>query len=196
MSAQTRTTTEALRRHEQLRVAQLRTQAAPRPSTSAPAVSETASLPGGDPPLAMSPDGQVVVLTNADGSALPVPVVDGGVSRTYPVAAGDSRWLRGHRGQIVDVDFSKDGSLIATSGADGTSRLWRNPIGRAPPVRPASSTSWSDLWKTLRDQTTACLTADERMRLLNEPEERAREAVGKCDADYGAKVFAAPVQAS
>ena len=97
---------------------------------------------------------------------------------------------------IVDVDFSRDGALIATSGADGTSRLWRNPIGRPAPVRPPSSSSWGDLWKTLRDRTTACLTADERVRLLNEPEAGAREAAGKCDGDYGSKVFARPTQAS
>ena len=64
-------------------MAQLRAQ-----SLSAAVTERAAGLPGrlasgGDQPLAVSPDGQVVVLTNADGSALPVPVVDGSVSRTY-----------------------------------------------------------------------------------------------------------------
>jgi WD40 repeat protein len=167
------------------------------PSSQAPALNraapsaQTIAAASDDPPIAVSPDGQVIVLTNADGSALPVPVVGGSVARTYPVAAADPRWLRGHRGQIVDVDFSLDGSLISTSGADGTSRLWRNPIARPAPVRPSSSSSWTELWKTLRDRTTACLSADERMRLLNQPEPEARSAAGKCDADYGGKVFGA-----
>jgi len=114
------------------------------------------------------------------------------VPRTLPVPVNDPRWLRGHRGQIVDVDFNLDGSMIATSGADGTSRLWRNPIGRPAPVRPPSSSSWAELWKTLRDGTAACLSVDDRMKLLNEPDAQAREAATKCDADYRGKVFAAP----
>ena len=132
------------------------------------------------------PDGQVVVVTIADGTALLVPAVDLSVSGASP-SADDPRWLRGHLGRIVDVDFSLDGSLIATSGFDGTSRLWRNPIGRPTPARPPSSSSWGDLWKTLRDRTTACLSTDERVRLLNEPEAGAREAVAKCNADSGGK---------
>jgi hypothetical protein len=155
-----------------------------------------------DAPMAISPSGQMLAFGYGNGSALVMPVSSANIRLSTPQEAAslvdpsDRNWLRGHRGQIVDVDFSVDGSLIATSGADSTSRLWRNPIGRPAPVRPPSSSSWGDLWKTLRDRTTACLSADERMKLLNEPEAGAREAAGKCDAEYGGKVFARPTQAS
>jgi WD40 repeat protein len=154
-----------------------------------------------EPPIAVSPDGRVVVFTYTDGSAslaaagtnVPIPSPrQSGLS----VAPTDRTWFRGHVGPIVDVDFSIDGALISTSGADGTSRLWRNPVGRTPPQRPPSSSSWRELWKILRDQTTACLTAGERMRFLGEPEAAAGEAATRCEATYGVKAFATPSAAS
>lgn len=180
---------EETRRREEFLADEQRRVAAGRAPARPSAVAQSSAPNDGNPPLAVSPDGQVVVVTIADGTALLVPAVDLSVSRASP-SADDPRWLRGHSGRIVDVDFSLDGSLIATSGFDGTSRLWRNPIGRPTPARPPSSSSWGDLWKTLRDRTTACLSTDERVRLLNEPEAGAREAVAKCNADYRGKVFA------
>ena len=102
---------------------------------------------GAERPIAVSPDGQVVVLAYPDGSArlipggtnLPIPPARDRERRTIAMAAAADRYLvPSDTGEpIVDVDFSIDGALIATSGADGTSRLWRNP-GRTNGAGPAA----------------------------------------------------------
>ena len=38
--------------------------------------------------------------------------------------------LEGHTGWVRSLDFSPDGGLLASSGADGTARLWRLPKGK------------------------------------------------------------------
>ena len=44
--------------------------------------------------------------------------------------AARARMLVGHRAEVLDVDFSLDGSLVATSSRDGTVRLWDATTGQ------------------------------------------------------------------
>jgi WD40 repeat protein/DNA-binding SARP family transcriptional activator len=72
-------------------------------------------VPGVGGRLDWSPDGTVFVTEGPEGSGL----VDIRDART-----GESvRSWRGHDGDITDVSFNHDGTLLATTGADGT-RIW------------------------------------------------------------------------
>ena len=42
----------------------------------------------------------------------------------------DLRTLRGHEGKVYSVAFNKDGSILASAGADGTVRIWQTATGR------------------------------------------------------------------
>jgi WD40 repeat protein len=67
-----------------------------------------------------SPDGKMVVVASADGTA--------GVweSRsTSEFLGARTAELRGHSGQVVDAAFSPDGRLVATASLDGTARIWQ-----------------------------------------------------------------------
>ena len=43
----------------------------------------------------------------------------------WNISTGEKQQLRGHTGRITGIDFSKDGSLMATSSYDKTVRLWQ-----------------------------------------------------------------------
>ncbi|MBN1179298.1 MAG: WD40 repeat domain-containing protein [Anaerolineae bacterium] len=61
----------------------------------------------------------------------PTPTPDLGIIR--PENAGQivpQARLVGHEGAVLQIAFSPDGSLLASSGADGTLRLWSMPGGR------------------------------------------------------------------
>jgi MinD-like ATPase involved in chromosome partitioning or flagellar assembly/WD40 repeat protein len=163
--------------------------------------SDTASRVLPEPAMAISSDGNVIALTFADGSARLLPATSEILTAPPAPTLGpytgptDPAVFRGHKGAIVDLVFSADGSAVATAGADGTIRLWENPIGRTPPTRPSASSSWSELWNRLRRQTNACLTANERIRLLNESESSAQAAAAKCETN-ALKTLAPPRKAS
>src|SRR5205814_2243043 len=59
-----------------------------------------------------SPDGEHAVIPNADGSL------------ALRARDGSSKLLRGHRGLITHVEFTRDGRALLSSSSDGTLRRW------------------------------------------------------------------------
>lgn len=60
--------------------------------------------------------------------ALGLLILNGGNVQVWDVAAGQARGeLRAHRQYVQSVDFSPDGTLLATGSRDRTVRLWRLP---------------------------------------------------------------------
>jgi WD40 repeat protein/class 3 adenylate cyclase len=60
-----------------------------------------------------------------DGSRVVSPVAGGDTASVHDARTGEEVVsLSGHSGEVRGVEYSPDGSLIATVGADGTARLW------------------------------------------------------------------------
>ena len=92
-------------------------------------------VPGVGGRLDWSPDGTVFVTEGPEGSGM----VDIRDART-----GESvRSFRGHDGDIIDVAFNHDGTLLATTGTDGTARIWDPATGEeCIPSRAQTTTTW------------------------------------------------------
>ncbi len=80
-----------------------------------------ATLQGSASRLAISPNDQLVVAGLSDGSIQMMTIPDG---ETLAV-------LSGHRGRITGLAFSRDGTSLYSSSADGTVRLWGLPLPSA-----------------------------------------------------------------
>ncbi len=89
------------------------------------------------------------------GSALPIPLHGPGVSGA----------------------LNRDGSFLATYD-DNTVKVWPTSVLNVPQ-------DWQGLIQYLRSATTACLFADNRVRLLGESEEAARTAYEQCERGFG-----------
>lgn len=94
--------------------------------------------------VAFSPNGNEIVFGRGDGV---VSAWDVSSLSSDPI---ETLALRGHAAPVVDVQFSADGTIIASSSLDGTVRLWRPNTARRPQVFRAHSVQLS-----MRTQTMA-----------------------------------------
>jgi WD40 repeat protein len=73
--------------------------------------------------LAVGPDGHLVISAGYDIAVINVKV--------WNTMTGTVRTLRGHLGAVLDVAISPDGQRLATTGWDGTARVWNLASGAA-----------------------------------------------------------------
>lgn len=73
---------------------------------------------GGDPVAALSPDGLRIAVGGAEGH---VRFMD--ISSTQSDVEAELNYM-GHRGPVTQLSFSRDGSLLASIGADNRVRIW------------------------------------------------------------------------
>jgi WD40 repeat protein len=103
-----------------------------------------------------SADGQLVVTAAADRTA----------RITRRDGSGVAVILRGHTAAVTSASFSPDDRHVLTTSVDGTVRIW--PI------------TWPELLDRLQTVTSACLSADQRMRLLGESVRQANDEARIC----------------
>lgn len=112
-----------------------------------------------------SPDGRWIVTCSEDGTA-----------RLWQRDAVEKPLvLRGHRAPVRRARFSSNGRHLVTVSADRVALLWTLP----------PSLDSETLHGQLRAATTACLTAEQRMRDLGEKPAIAREMFYQCEQRFG-----------
>ena len=123
--------------------------------------------------------------------------------------------MRGHKGYVMDADFSPDGEFVVSVSLDGTARIWRadgagipavlrghdrgivdvafSPDGTHVVTASRDGTAriwrvgWTELLEHLGRSTRACLTPEQRMWFLAEIQAEAAAAFAKCEHEYGRK---------
>ena len=75
--------------------------------------------------VAFSPDGTLLATTSGNWAARIGDAASGRTARIWDAASGALiRTFTGHTGDVYGVAFSPDGTLLATSSADKTARIW------------------------------------------------------------------------
>ncbi len=87
--------------------------------TGAPIHSLPEPEPGGSCNVAFSPDGRELASTNGNGVTV-------WSTRTWTMVER----LQGHTGSVIGLDWSPDGTRIATGANDGTARIWDAATGQ------------------------------------------------------------------
>jgi WD40 repeat protein len=119
------------------------------------------------------PDGERVVTASSDATAR--------VWRTDGTDREDPVVLVGHDGPVVSAAVSPDGERVVTASEDGIARVW--VLLSSAPADLLRSPEWPALLRYLGQATAmtkACLTVDDRMRLLLESADDASDEYKRC----------------
>jgi WD40 repeat protein len=84
---------------------------------------------------AFAPDGRTIALGYGDGQVTLWRVGEEGSD------AAEMLVLRGHTAAVLDLSFSKDATLLASSASDATVRMWRLQNAERPSVHRAGTTA-------------------------------------------------------
>ncbi len=95
----------------------------------------------GDLISALAPGGERIAIGDGSGHVHIQQVQAGSVSIE---ADGEDISFLGHRGAVVDMVFSDDGSLVASAGSDGSIRIWDSHSGLPRPFYGGASLSTID----------------------------------------------------
>ena len=122
---------------------------------------------------AWSPDQRRLALSSFDGTVRVVALDDGGTGD-----GGEPLLLRGGQGAVSEVAFSPDGRELAIASADGAIRI--------------AAIDWPLLRQRLGAATSACLSTAQRLHLLGETEQEARDRFAACEQRHGRTPAASP----
>ena len=95
---------------------------------------------------ALDPTDRLLATTSGDG-----------IIRVGPESGAEPHLLLGHSGRVSSLVFSPDGRLLASSGQDGTIRLWSVPDMSKPPMH---SLPLAELLAKLRTHTNLRVVPD------------------------------------
>jgi WD40 repeat protein len=126
--------------------------------------------------LAFSPENRFFALACWDGTT--TLYLSGGEVSRLNLRFPD--WLNGQRGPIRALAFSPDAQRIATASDDGTIRLWKTLW-----ISSDKDLAWADLLASIREETTVCLTPEQRQRLLAESGLESRQKYFACEKSHG-----------
>jgi len=86
----------------------------------------------GDAVSELGPGGERLAIGDSSGH---VHVLHVDASAEELAAAGDELNFLGHRSAVADITFSRDGSLVASAGSDGSVRVWDTETGSPRPYQ-------------------------------------------------------------
>ncbi|MEZ4429950.1 MAG: WD40 repeat domain-containing protein, partial [Nannocystaceae bacterium] len=110
------------------------------------------------------------------GGARVATATDAGLVQLWSAEGGDPITLPGHVGAVSELLFVDGGEHLLSAGEDGALRLWY--VG-------AEDDDAAALARRLARRTTACLTAEQRARLLGERPELAAQRRDACARRHG-----------
>ncbi len=108
-------------------------------------------------------------ILSPNGKFLVVSVERENFPHLYDCATGAERDLIGHGDFVSGLDFSPDGSTIATGSMDGTIRLWNATNGNPVATLPGHMQETTDVAFSPDGRTLASLGRDESVKLWHLP---------------------------
>ncbi len=141
-------------------------------------LTQTHLLKGSLTVMTFSPEGRFLAVGSSDGTVRIYPFDP----KAFPfIDDSEPVVLRGHKGAVRAISFSPDGRRLATaSDEDTTVRVWN--LRQSP---NKEDLNWPGLLEYLGHETNACLSVDQRVKLLSETVQDASKEYSACEHASG-----------